>query len=342
MRSAGVFVVASLATTLSAAEIGHELPDFTSSIDKNATAAREYRGEIPTAFWDLRLGVDVIRSGLPLPWPHAAVAVSAATKRYYWSESSLLVNPPGSTYTPFRSKAPEDRLEYEVRINQSIWTPFPWDAQLELSATACDRSVEVQRAGVTTTYNDNFLVDDPRALLLLPVWQGRYVGVLVGGGVQAGLGDEKDWIHAHDGTGWVATGRWSGVLPIIPCSSFSISANYVRVPNASNNIYTAPGNVTVDRIYDAWEGGANAWWRPWTHVALGAMCSIERHRYKDNKTSTGITVSEERVVTSNLGPLLRASWARSNLTLGVTTDVLSNENQARAWQVLASLEVGAW
>ncbi len=244
----------------------------------NQTEEREFAGEIRSVAYDLRLEPLGVQSGLPPRWPQAILSLDAEEDTYAWSARTILLNAPGTPFNPVRAPLHEEHDVLAVELRQSLWTPWPWDAELELDA-ALDRRTAT--SGGSTVQGATQFAADPSVQLLLPLWQERYAGVLVGGGVSLPSGATEDWLAAHDALGYLASARWSGVVPGVSWLSCSASGLYHWVEHCTQTIYTANPAIDVRCNYQGWRLGASATLRLSRLVAVGAALDYEHHRFFD-------------------------------------------------------------
>ena len=246
--------------------------------EENQTELREEEGEIMSVAYDLRLEPLGVQSGLPPRWPHAILDLDADQRTYEWSAQTVLLNAPGTTFNPQRSPLREEHDVLTAEVRQALWTPFPWDAELEIEA-ALDRRTAT--SGGATVQGATLLTADPCVELLLPLWQERYAGVLIGGGVSLPSGDTQDWLEAHDALGYLACARWSGVVPGVSWMTFSTSAKYHWADRCTQTIYPATPALEVHCGYQGWQLGAATTVRLSRRVAMGVALDYEHHRFTD-------------------------------------------------------------
>ncbi len=254
------------------------LSGLLSAEEENQTAVREQAGAIMSVFYDLRLEPMGVQSGLPPPWPHAILDLDADQRTYEWSARTILLNAPGTPFNPGRAPLREEHEVATVELRQSLWTPFPWDAELEIDA-ALDRRTAT--SGGSTVQGATLLTADPCIQLLLPLWQERYAGVLIGGGVSLPSGDTQDWLAAHDVVGYLASARWSGVVPGVSWMAVSASALYHWANHCTQSIYPAVPAIDIHCAYQGYQLGASSTVRLSRRVAMGVALDYEHHRFLD-------------------------------------------------------------
>jgi hypothetical protein len=246
--------------------------------EENQTELREQEGAISSVYYDLRLEPLGVQSGLPPRWPHAIVDLAADQRVYQWSPRTILLNAPGTPFNPDHAPLREEHDVLSAEIRQALWTPFPWDGELEIDA-ALDRRTAT--SGGSTVQGATLLAGDPTIELLLPLWQERYAGVLLGGGVSLPSGDTQDWIAAHDVVGYLVCARWSGVVPAASWMTFSTSAQYHWANHCTQSIYPADPAIDVHCSYQGYQLGAESTLRLSRRVALGVALDYEHHRFLD-------------------------------------------------------------
>jgi len=246
--------------------------------EDNQTAMREREGTISSVYYDLRLEPLGVQSGLPPSWSHAILDLDADQRVYQWSARTILLNAPGTPFNPDRSPLREEHDVLTAEIRQALWTPWPWDGELEIDA-ALDRRTAT--SGGSTVQGATLLAGDPCIQLLLPLWQERYAGVLIGGGVSLPSGDTQDWIAAHDVLGYLASVRWSGVVPGVSWMTFSTSALYHWADRCTQSIYPAAPAIDIRCSYQGYQLGAASTVRVSRRLAMGVALDYEHHRFLD-------------------------------------------------------------
>jgi len=258
---------------------------------ENQTVRREYLGDDTSIYWDLRLEPDGIRSGMMTAWPHAIGSVRVEQTTYEWAKDTILVNAPGAPLLPTAKPLTEDRIETTVTLRQALWTPFRWDAVLEVEGGALQRDATYGDTKVES--NQQYLMDT-RVAMLFPVYQERYAGLLLGGGVTLPTGDQEDWIKSHGTTGGLISARWSSQLPLIPWTTVGLMAEYQFAAGSENIVYPNDKKQHATSDYSLMNLGGRLGFRIFRDLSLGATARYERARY-DNIQIPGLatTVNEE-------------------------------------------------
>jgi hypothetical protein len=259
---------------------------------ENETVQREEAGDIPSVYYDLRLEPMGVQSGLPPAWPHALVDLDFSQQEYEWSPQTILLNAPGTPFNANQAPLREVHNVVTAEIRQSLWTPWPWDAELEIDASADDRKAT---SGGTTIQSDTVLVGDPRAQILFPVWQERYAGVLIGGGVSLPSGDKQDWFAAHDVLGYIASARWTGIVPGVSWLSFGVAGEYRWATNCTQTIYPANPTIDVSCDYQGYTIGGESTYRISRRLAMGVTVLYEHDQFT-NIQVPGIAQSIDETV----------------------------------------------
>jgi hypothetical protein len=159
---------------------------------------------------------------------------------------------------------------------QSVWTPLPWDAELDVDDAVIDR--ESQVSGLSAT-QEAVILADPRVQLLLPLYQDRYAGVLVGGGLSIPTGSSEDWFSTHRSIGGVFSLRLSSAIPGIPFLTCAASAEYRVVPHATQSIYTAVPVIAVTTGYHGSTASAAVAYRWSRWMASGVLMRGDAERF---------------------------------------------------------------
>ena len=283
------------------------LTSLSSFAVENATVVRERDGAIKSVYYDLRLPYGDVRAGLPPQWPHALATVGIDYSTVTWADQSINTTPPGTPVDPNRTGLEEKRVTASALYQQSLWTPFPWDALIEFEAQGTSRSAD-NGANAST----EMLVGDPRAQLLFPLWQERYAGVLFGGGVSAPLGEQDDWLNAHDSFGGIVSLRWSGLIPAVSWLSFSVSSEYRFVPSATQRIYLQqPSAESVDCDYRGYTVGGRITARVLQRLAVSLSASGREDRWGDILLSGATTTIDERIRRIGYGAHLTFTYSTS-------------------------------
>lgn len=292
---------------------------------ENATITREREGEIPSVYYDLRLPFGDVRSGLPPEWPHALVGLQLDQSTSTWAKESINTTPPGTALDPNREPLEESRTTLTGLYQQSLWTPFPWDALFELEMSASNRSAD---NGATS--ESELLLADPRAQLLFPVWQERYAGVLIGGGVSMPLGDDSDWFNSHDSWGGILTARWSGLVPWVSWLTFAFSGEYRQANGSTQTIFLqVPNQEQADCDYRGYTVGGRLTARVAHHWAVSVSVSSREDQWNSLTFPSGTAPIDEKVRRTGYGAHL--TWtqpAKVFWSLGVRNDVPGDDGDS--------------
>jgi hypothetical protein len=304
----------------------------------NITAQREYAGGT-SSYYDLRLGDAGVVGGLPMPWSHALVGVGLRQREVFRDANSVVVQPPGQPYAPGAQDAVETRLEYSATYRQGLWTPWAWDAELDIELGLTDMESDVSSV-VGGTYTETAMFSDPRILLRIPLWQERYAGVMLGVGASVGLGDSEDWLTAHDGFGAILSLGWSGPVTVLDMVSARAQVTFTSVPGATQRLYTTGENV--EGSYVGVQAGAGLDWRLNRRLSLGGTIAYEQHTW-DNLEVGSVDVGNEEIVTSSIGGYGRVQWPdRWFTTLSLSGEGLTNTDQDRSVSVSLRFEGSPW
>lgn len=297
----------------------------------NATVNREREGEIQSVYYDLRLPFGDIRSGLPPEWPHALVGLQLDQSTSTWAKESINTTPPGTALDPNRKALEESRTTMTALYQQSLWTPFPWDALFEMEASAANRSAD---NGVVS--QTDLLLADPRVQILFPVWQERYAGVLIGGGVSMPVGDNGDWFNSHDTWGGVLTARWSGLVPGVSWLTFAASGEYRKASGATQTIFLQePNQEDADCDYHGYSLGGRLTARLSLNWAVSVSVASREDTWNSITYPSATAPIDEKVRRTGYGAHL--TWtqpAKIFWSLGVRNDVASEDGNSNIAVVL--------
>ena len=301
----------------------------------NTTAWREQEQggwNIRTVYYDLRTSVPYgAEPGMVMPSSSATIHVGMEQERYVWNKDSILSSPPGGPVLSNRTPLIEDRRAYTAVWRQGLWTPWTWDAQLEVHAGFTQRSTpESGQAGIR----------DTDVLLLAPLYTERYASVLVGLGMSLPTGTKGDWMNAHGKTGYLATLRTSALIADWTTLSVSIDGGFVS--GAKESVYTAPTPVDATCDYRKLAVAATLGRRLSTHWAFGVSQRYEEHWFNTITVPGQYEVPSERTVSAptSLYVTLMAP-ARTTWALSVARDYVSNRGMGVDHPIMLGLSVEA-
>ncbi len=285
---------------------------------ENSTVTREREGDIQSVYYDLRLPFGDVRSGLPPAWPHALLGIQFDHSTSTWAKESINTTPPGTALDPNRKPLEESRNTLTALYQQSLWTPFPWDALLEMEAGAAAREADNGSEAIS-----DVLVADPRVQILFPVWQERYAGVLIGGGISLPSGETADWFNAHDTFGGILTARWSGLVPGVSWLTFAASGEYRIATGATQSLFLEkPNPEKADCDYHGYSIGARLTARLSLNWALSVSVASREDNWDSITYSSGTASIDEKVRRTGYGAHL--TWtmpAKTFWSVGVRNDV---------------------
>jgi hypothetical protein len=248
------------------------------------------------------------------------VTLAYHDSRVRWPKDSIQANPPGSILDPTRTSMEEDRQNLGFRLQQSIWSPFPWDGLFELEGTAVHRTATNKQVST-----DDYIFGDPRAQILLPIWQERYAGILVGGGVSIPTGKTSDWLTTHDHLGCIITGRWSGIVPCISWLTFGLSGEYRFNGAANQELYLQrPNQEDVSCSYDGYTFGGRLTYRLGKHVGLAVSAANTHDRWSQIDVQSMNRTIDESVSATTYAAHLTVSMDTTFLTLSILETAVNN------------------
>lgn len=295
------------------------------AVERNATVTREREGAIPSVYYDLRLPFGDVRSGLPPEWPNALLGIQLDQSTSTWAQESINTTPPGTPLDPNREPLEESRTTLTALYQQSLWTPFPWDALFELEASAAAREAD---NGVVS--ESELLIADPRVQILFPVWQERYAGVLIGGGVSMPVGQSEDWFNAHDAWGGILSARWSGLVPGVSWLTFAASGEYRMASGATQTIFLQePNQEEADCDYRGYSVGARLTARVALNWAVSVSVASREDRWDSITYPSGTAAIDEKVRRTGYGAHL--TWtqpAKVFWSLGIRNDVPGDDGDS--------------
>lgn len=307
---------------------------------EDSTLIREREGSILSVYPDVRMTSGNVQPGLIPVWPHAQIGLDLSNESWRWSSRSPIAHPPGQPTVLNNEEPREQRRAVRVRYAQGLPLLATWGWGIELDASYVNRTVEFP--GQSQLDLDRASLTDPGLRLLLPLYQGRYLGFVAAVGARAPLGDKTDWIGSHGAVSYTAGLRASAAIPWgVDLLSATASTCLEVAPNAQHQ-FPSDRSIEVTSQDSSVISGVALRHRLDTWFAYELRQEVLWHHFDQVQVVGSPRSSTEDLYYApvTLSAILGTPWT-GFFTVGVGTDPMT-AGERRVWAWSTSYEVSPW
>lgn len=286
------------------------------------TLRREQAGDIPSIYWDARTqAAGMPASGSHMPWPVASIRLGVSQECETWSKDSVLSAPPGVPINNRREALSVRNNVESLTYRQSLWTPWTWDAQIEVNMAAVQRT----KPG---SGND---MRDAEVLLAIPLYSDRYDGVSLGVGPTIPMGGSgADWTRSHQVTGAMAVLRGTSLVWHWVIISAEAQGRYAA--GAKQQLWSAPGTPDVTADYYGMSAHLGATVKLTREWKVGIAQRWQTDWWRHEEVPGQFESADERILTAPTTVSLSFDLPKygQHWSLAVSRDALANKDQEGA------------